>query len=110
MNNSLIRTVDGHVYVDVTPMARQMYSSGIQLFSLFKKSYHSELLTIASDEDLNRSLSEGKAVCMYAGQLPPTDTTEYITAESWAQADKIEHKGFIYVRYSDLRFCNPDRV
>jgi hypothetical protein len=103
MNNTII-TAGGEVFVEVTDKAKEVFNSGLfDLYEVWEKDgvTHKYILTTASD--LLRACDTNHAICINGGRLD--EDRLLITRVSWDMADKITHDGFIYVRYSDIRFC-----
>ena len=108
MNNSLIKSKEGFVWLDVTDKAQKILESGaFELFHVWKQGDKTFRLPIENERDLNEALNtpfpitEHHAVCIEVEGRK----LDFVTLESWESADKIQHNGFIYVRYADLSFC-----
>lgn len=104
MDNKLIKTTDGRIWMDVTQESYAL-PRVFTLHYLFEKQNYTECLPVRDLEHHNQILKDKGTITIYVGELPNMNTIDHVTAESWEQADKIQHDGFIYVRYSDLRFC-----
>lgn len=99
----MIISKDGEVFMEVTHMADQVRKADLfTLYEVWEKNgeVHKHLLTDCAD--FERAKSTNHAICVDVGSL--RDRNALITQSSWEGADKIMHEGFIYVKYSDLRF------
>jgi hypothetical protein len=112
MNNSLIKSREGFVWLEVTDKARKIYESqAFELFHVWRYDGKTFRMPIENEEDLEYALStpfpatEHHSVCIEIGDDGVDKRLDFVTLESWENADKIQHNGFIYVRYADLSFC-----
>lgn len=93
-------------WMDVTDMAKEVFNSGLfRIYEFYENGDTIVRIPIMSPEHLLMVLNADRSVVIKVGQGRPIQTEETITKESWNLADKISHNGFIYVRYTDLRFC-----
>lgn len=106
MENRLITSSDGMTWMDVTDKAKEVFNAGLfRLYEFYENGETTVRIPIESHEHLNMVLNADRSVVIKVGQGRPIQSEETITKESWNLADKISHNGFIYVRYTDLRFC-----
>lgn len=106
MENRLINSSDGMTWMDVTDMAKEVFNSGLfKLYEFYENGDTTVRIPIGSSEHLIMVLNGDRSVVIKVGQGRPIQSEETITKESWNLADKIQHNGFIYVRYTDLKFC-----
>jgi hypothetical protein len=107
MDNRLILGQSGAIYMDVTDQQvdiPEKLCDG-RLFTEFRKEGYSEMIPIIEKEDMDRAMEAKQRIAIYVGSVPDHGVINNVTIESWERADKIQHQGFVYVRYSDLRFC-----
>ena len=112
MENKIIKTSGGFVWLDVTDKARQIYDSNtFELYHVWKQEGNTHRIFIQSDEDLNYALTgeflttENHSVCIEIGNLDEENKLDFISVSSWENADKILHNNHVYVKYADLTFC-----
>jgi|APGre2960657468_1045069.scaffolds.fasta_scaffold109918_2 hypothetical protein len=111
MANNLIKSQEGFVWLEVTDKARKIYESqAFELFHVWRVDGKVFRIPIGSVDDLNDALdtsfptSEQHSICIEVGD-DTGQKIDFVTLESWDEADKIQHNGYIYVRYADLSFC-----
>jgi hypothetical protein len=112
MNNNLINTKEGFLWLDVTDKAKKIFDSGaFELFHVWKTDGKTFRIPIEDEQDLDYALStpfpatEHHSICIEVGDNQDGKKIDFVTVESFSEADKIQHNGFIYVRYADLSFC-----
>jgi len=106
MEDNLIISKDGTVWMDVTEKAKEVYASGLfQLYQFVEDGDMMVRIPIEQHSDIIKTLEQGMMVVIKVGKNPKLGQHDLITVESWSTADKIMHDGYIYVRYNDLRFC-----
>jgi len=108
----LIKSQEGFVWLDVTDRAQKIFNSQcFELFHVWKKEEKTFRMPIADETDLKYALetpfpaSEQHSICIEVGDGHENKKLDFVTLESWDNADKIQHNGYIYVRYADLSFC-----
>lgn len=105
----LIKSQDGHLWIDVTDKAQAVLDAGIfNLQAVWAKENEEDVLMrapIEGQEGLNHALNTNKSICIYAGRVSESISLGFVTQDSWTAADKITHEGNIYVRFKDLVFC-----
>lgn len=102
----LIKSSDGSIWMDVTDKSKELFfDSTLELFEYYENEDSVIRMPIKYEADLLRVLESTSKVCVFVGRLYHPSQIEEVTVESWELADKIQHNGFIYVKYSDLRFC-----
>ena len=95
MKNRLIITNDNFVHIDVTLIAQELYGC-VNLFT-YCESEQVEAL-IESQEELDYAEKQGTTIVMEGGHLPK----EVAAKIKWADAEKITHEGYNYVRTKDI--------
>lgn len=112
MNNNLINTKEGFIWLDVTDKAKKIFDSGaFELFHVWKTDGKTFRIPIETELDLEYALSypfpatEHHSVCIEVGDNQDGKKIDFVTLDSFSAADKINHNGYIYVRYADLSFC-----
>lgn len=102
-NQMMIISNDGEVFMDVTKDADNVRKADLfTLYEVWEKDGKVHKYMITDINDFRRAVSTKHAICVLVGSLK--DKRTVITQSSWEGADKIMHEGFIYVKYSDLRF------
>ena len=108
----LIKSQEGFVWLDVTDRAEKIFSSqAFELFHVWKKEEKTFRMPILDYAELRYALdtsfptSEQHSICIEVGDEHENKKLDFVTKESWELADKLQHNGFIYVRYDDLSFC-----
>lgn len=106
----LIKSQEGFVWLDVTDKAKRVFDSRcFELFHVWKSGDKTFRMPIETEEELKCALdtsfptSEQHSICIEVGD--GNKKLDFVVLESWDNADKIQHNGFIYVRYADLSFC-----
>lgn len=112
MNNTLIKSREGFVWLEVTDKARQIFDSkAFELFHVWRNDGKTFRIPIGDEVELDYALkesfpaSEQHSICIEVGDDGESKKLDFVTIDSWEEADKIQHNGFIYVRYADLSFC-----
>lgn len=112
MNNTLIRSREGFVWLEVTDKAKKIFDSqAFELFHVWRYDGKTFRIPIADETELKYALetpfpaNEHHSVCIEVGDDSENKKLDFVTLASWEEADKIQHNGFIYVRYADLSFC-----
>lgn len=104
MGNDTIITAKGEVFIEVTDKAKEVFASGLfTMYEVWEKDGVTHKYMLTNMIDLQRACDTNHAICIGGGML--NGDRLLITRVSWDMADKITHDGFIYVRYSDIRFC-----
>lgn len=104
MGNRTIVTANGDVFIEVTEKAKEVFATNLfDMYEVWEKDGITHKYLLTNMVDLNRACDTEHAICVGGGKL--SDDRLLITTVSWDMADKITHDGFIYVRYSDIRFC-----
>lgn len=102
----LIRSKSGSIWMDVTDRAKELFNSGVlDLYEFYETKDTTIHTPIRQSDRLLQVLDSDSRVCLFVGMGTHPSIIEEVTVESWQMADKISHNGFIYVKYSDLRFC-----
>lgn len=102
---------EGFVWLDVTTRARQIWKTqAFELFHVWRMDEKTLRMPIHEEAELEYALQtsfpviEQHRICIEIGDSVGKKL-DFVTLESWDNADKIQHNGFIYVRYADLNFC-----
>jgi hypothetical protein len=100
----IFKSVDGMLYMDVTPQAQELWQShSFELFVVWEKSTTTYKLPITTDDELTYALSqEGKHICIEIGSADDLSSILSMKSFKWDRADTITHNGFVYVKYNDL--------
>ena len=93
MRNRLIITDDNFVFIDVRPMAQELFKC-VDLYMYFEHEQSESL--IESEEELEYAERQGITIVMEGGHLPNTSKFK------WADAEKIVYEGNIYLRSKDI--------
>jgi hypothetical protein len=92
------KTLDGIQYMDVTPKAYKIFDEKLfDLHAVWQKEDKTYKIPIQDKEDIDIAIQYGKYVCIEIGK------TCQCGHDRWADADKITHNGYVYVRYSDIK-------
>jgi len=91
----LIITDDNFVFIDVTSMAQELYKC-VDLYMYFEHEQSESL--IESEEELEYAERQGITIVMEGGHLPKNVAAKI----KWAEAQKITHEGYNYVRTKDI--------
>jgi len=112
MNNTLIKSREGFVWLEVTEKARRIFNSQtFELYHVWRYDGKTFRMPIEDEKDLDYALdtsfptTEQHSICIEVGDDGEGKKLDFITLDSWEEADKIQHNGYIYVRYADLSFC-----
>jgi len=95
MRNRLIVTDDNFVFIDVRPMAQELFKC-VDLYMYFEHEQSESL--IESEEELEYAERQGITIVMEGGRLPKKVAAKI----KWADAQKITHEGYNYVRTKDI--------
>lgn len=92
------KTTDGAVYMDVSSKAFTIYDTKIfDLYGVWEKEGNIYRIPITDREDVQTCFDYHKFICIEVPYRCHCNT------DRWADADKIVHNGFVYVRYSDIK-------
>ena len=95
MRNRLIITDDNFVFIDVRPMAQELFKC-VDLYMYFEHKQSKSL--IESEEELEYAERAGITIVMEGGHLPKNVAAKF----KWAEAEKIAYEGNIYLRSKDI--------
>ena len=105
MNQRLIKSSDGFVWLDVTDRAREVFDLKLfRLFLLWQKEDKTLRIPVENESEYDYAISSGNKICVYVGKMGD-GSSDRVTIDSWDTADKLTHNGYVYVRYADLSFC-----
>jgi len=92
------KSSDGLMYMDVSAKAFAIYDTKIfDLYAVWQKEDNVYRIPITERDDIQVALDYHKFICI---EVPYKCQCN---VDKWADADKIIHDGYIYVRYSDIR-------
>ena len=92
------KSSDGLMYMDVSAKAFAIYDTKIfDLYAVWQKEDNVYRIPITEREDIQIAFDYHKFICI---EVPYKCQCN---VDKWADADKIIHDGYIYVRYSDIR-------
>lgn len=92
------KTLDGMQCMDVSSKAYKILDEKLfDLFAVWQKDDKTYKIPIQDKEDINIALQYGKYICIEIGHACQCNH------DRWANADKITHNGYVYVRYSDIK-------
>lgn len=90
--------MDGMLYMDVSKKAYKIFDAEIfDLFILWEKEGKTFRIPLLERDEIKIAFDYHKSVCI---EVPHQCTS---SVDMWANADKILHDGYIYVRYSDIK-------
>ena len=92
------KTIDGIHYMDVSEKAFAIFDCKLfDLYAIWEKDNEINRIPITKRGDIQVAFDYHQTICI---EVPYNCSCH---AERWAEADKIVHNGFIYVRYSDIK-------
>lgn len=104
MRNRIIESSDGFIWYDITEKSYRILESGVfPLYAVWKRDGNTFRVRVIHVEELDYFVSIGTPICIELSN--ESDKLDFVTLDSWNNADKINHEGYIYVRYADLSFC-----
>ena len=84
--------------MDVTKKAYKILEEDLfDLHAVWQKEGRTYKIPIHDKDDIDIAIQYGKYICIEVGQ------TCQCNQDIWADADKIIHDGYVYVRYSDIK-------
>ena len=106
MASNIITSTDGVVWIDVSDRARRIFNADLfQLYHVWEHGGRTLRIPIVDEVDLEYAEQTGHPICIEVGRLSKGELSDKVTADSWRDADKITHNGYVYVKYNDLTFC-----
>ena len=112
MGTIIIKPSENCVWLDVTEKAKQVFESGaFKLYHVWRIDGMTRRAPINTEYDLRVVLDRiggialSHSICIDITEHVENGKAEFVTLPSWESADKIQHNGYIYVRYSDLLIC-----
>ncbi len=94
----VFKTLDGMLCMDVTPKAYKIFDGKLfDLFAVWQKADKFFKIPILEKDDIDVALNMGQYICIEVGHACQCDR------DRWADADKIVHDGYVYVRYTDIK-------
>ncbi|QGH72889.1 MAG: hypothetical protein [Podoviridae sp. ctrTa16] len=103
MDNKLIKSKEGFVWLDVTEKALNVFES--KLFELYGLSEFSDKIIchkITSIEDLKSASDNSHKICVPIGNIDDAKPSGVLVSTNWIGADKITHEGHVYIRAKDI--------
>lgn len=92
------KTTDGLSFMDVSDKAFAIFDHNLfDLYALWQKGETTYRIPITERGDIQVALDYHKSICIEVPNLCQCNV------DKWADADKITHNGYIYVRYSDIK-------
>ena len=107
MSNNIIKSAGGVLWLEVTEKAEALLKAGV--FDLYVvtilENGDTRRLPVLDESDLDFAERNNGKICIEIGRYEAEKSLGHVTLDSWDNADKIQHNGYIYVRYNDLSFC-----
>jgi hypothetical protein len=112
MTDIVITPSGSSIWLNVTDKAEQVFKSGaFKLFHVWRVDGTTHRAPINTEYDLRvvldivGDIKHSNSICIDITENVDAGSVEFVTLPSWEAADKIQHNGYIYVRYTDLLLC-----